>query len=169
MAQFQDEDQLDLGTDTDNPYISDSESENSTRLIPITGIDRALVRELDNWYALQPDLRHKPWSDFGSDPEVKLPISCGTSLVILSTISDLVSAALYSIFTYIVSIIIAAYMVVQAMEAVSFVLSPHGGLVQKSAWLLYLFAAAVFTILVIEELLFDAVGLHLDFPFHLWA
>jgi hypothetical protein len=172
MAQFQDEDQLDLGTGTgtDNPYTYDSESENSIRFMPITGVDHALVRELDNFYALRPDLRYKAWSDFGFDSESKtLPISRGTFSGILSTISDIVSATVYTILTYIIGILVAAYIIVQAMEAVSFVLSPHGGLLQKSAWLLYLFAATVFIILVIEELLFDAVGLHFDFPVHLWA
>jgi hypothetical protein len=145
MAQFQDEDHPDLDTDANNHYWSDSESVNSFTFGPLLEIDHTLIWELDNLPNLPSCPQSKPWP----------------------TVTSVVSGAIYGIFTYIISIIIAAYMVVQAMEAVSFVVSQHGGLVFQVAWLCSLSAAAVLAALLVEDLVFEPAGLHLNFPFHL--
>jgi hypothetical protein len=72
----------------------------------------------------------------------------------MATISTTLYSAILTILIYTVSIIIAAYLVVQAMEAVSFILSPNTGIVQKIAWLLFLPLVAVIASLVID-VIFD--------------
>jgi hypothetical protein len=54
------------------------------------------------------------------------------------------SSTLYIALTYITGIIVATYLIVQAMETVSFVLSPNAGLIWKLLWVLFISTIGVF-------------------------
>jgi hypothetical protein len=71
------------------------------------------------------------------------------------TVLTTLYSAIFPILIYTVTIIIAAYLIVQAMEAVSFVLSHNTGIAQKVVWVLFLPLVATFAGIVVD-VIFDA-------------
>lgn len=63
----------------------------------------------------------------------------------------MLSAVIHIAFTYIIAIIVVAYFLVQANEAITFILNPYVGLLWKLLWIIYLSVAAyVFTFLILS-------------------
>jgi len=57
---------------------------------------------------------------------------------------SLVRNTVYNILAYIVVIIVAAYLLVQTMEAISFLLDPHIGMVLQVGWIVFLMICGLF-------------------------
>jgi hypothetical protein len=54
-------------------------------------------------------------------------------------------SALHNVLMYIIGIIVATFFFVQAMETVSFIVSPNAGIFWKLLWVLFLSVIGVFT------------------------
>ncbi|KAH7411841.1 hypothetical protein DE146DRAFT_627867 [Phaeosphaeria sp. MPI-PUGE-AT-0046c] len=70
----------------------------------------------------------------------------------LFNLTSMLSSAAYIILTYLVTAIIAAYVVIQAAEAFSLTLNPNFGICWKLLWISYMFVAGVFGFVMLYAL-----------------
>jgi hypothetical protein len=77
--------------------------------------------------------------------------------------SSFLGGALHAILTCIVGIVVATYLLAQAMEAISFLLSPNTGIVLKGAWLVFISICGIFIVILVDSHIEDNVG-PVNFP-----
>jgi hypothetical protein len=67
---------------------------------------------------------------------------------------SLLGSTIYAIVAYVVTTIVAAYMIVQAMEVISFIINPSTGIIKKAIWAVFIsvcgLVVAVFCSLAVE-------------------
>jgi hypothetical protein len=67
-----------------------------------------------------------------------------------TTTTSIVRSALHTILTYTIFFIIAAFVLVQVMETISFVLGLHTGIVWKGLWVAYLCATVFVAVMFVS-------------------
>jgi hypothetical protein len=77
--------------------------------------------------------------------------------------SSFLDATLYMLLTYFIGIVVATYTLVQATEAISFILSLNTGIVLKVAWLAFISVCGVLIVILIASDVEDNVG-PVNFP-----
>jgi hypothetical protein len=77
------------------------------------------------------------------------PCGCRSTRKKFATPS-IVRAIVYNILVYIIVAIVAAYLLVQAMEAISFLLNPHIGMTLQVSWIASLMICGLFSPMVWE-------------------
>jgi hypothetical protein len=87
------------------------------------------------------ELEHGYGSSFESSSNTDSKYSEQIMLAVPSPLGSVVFGALI----YIISLVITGYIIVQAMETVSFILSPHTGIAWKVGWIMFLILVGIFT------------------------
>jgi hypothetical protein len=76
----------------------------------------------------------------------------------VSPSSSFFGAALHAIFTYIIGIVVVTYLLVQATETISFILSLNTGIVLKGAGLVFISLCGIFVVIIIAAHMEDNAG-----------
>lgn len=64
---------------------------------------------------------------------------------VMPTVPSLLGSVVFGALIYIISLVVTGYTIVQAMETVSFILSPNTGIAWKVGWIMFLLLVGVFT------------------------
>lgn len=67
--------------------------------------------------------------------------------------STFLGALVHAFFMYVIGLIFATYLLVQAMEAISFILSPNTGSMLKVAWIVFISVCGIGTAAMIMTML----------------
>lgn len=72
------------------------------------------------------------------------PCGCLTTRKKVAPAPSILGAVAYNLTVYAVVAIVAAYLLVQAIEAISFLLNPHIGMVVQIGWIAFLMVCGLF-------------------------
>jgi hypothetical protein len=72
-----------------------------------------------------------------------------------TTTPTLLGSTVYAVATYITIAIVASYLIIQFMEAISFIINPNTGITEKAVWVVFIsvcgLAAAIFCASAVED------------------